>query len=541
MTDQLDTSLNTAVDLVRRAREVPDRVGVIHADGRRLTYGEWNDASERAATVLLEAGVARHDRVGLYLQNDLDLAVLLFACWRIGAVPVTLSVMYNAAELAGALDKTEPVALVAHRGKLDVVLEAERQCTASTEWSTRLFAAPDPSSATPAEHLATDRARDLATAIETAAPTTDLTEPGEDDDGTILFTGGTTGLPKAVIMTHRGTRDALTVLATASKGGKPGPYPAAPEGVTPNLLALPLFHSGGQQALLFALHVGRSIVLMERFDADTLGRLVAEHSIDNLFLMPTMLYDIVHAKPAPALASVRSVLTAGQALDPGLKREFEERWEIPVLSNYGSTELGHVAGWTGSDIRAGKWKPGSAGRIYDGVEVEIRDTDGRALPPGEAGEVCVRRGATGGYVGETGDGAEALVVDGWVRSGDVGYLDDDGVLFLVGRQRDMIKTGGFQVWPAEIEEVLRQHEAVSDVAVVGAPDVRLGEIPMAFIVLSDEAADAGTDHDRLTTELIDWCRSRLAHFKAIRSVAVVDALPRSEAGKVQRGALLERV
>ena len=159
-----------------------------------------------------------------------------------------------------------------------------------------------------------------------------------------------------------------------------------------------------------------------------------------------------------------------------MRRAFEQRYRVPILVNYGSTEAGHIAGWTGRDMKAGRWKPGSAGRVYPGVELEIRDDDGTALPTGAEGEVVVRSALTRGYVDDAEASAE-LVRDGWVHTGDMGYVDEDGVLFLVGRKRDMIKCGGFQVWPEEIEDELRAHPLVRDVRVLGRPDDRLGEIP----------------------------------------------------------------
>jgi long-chain acyl-CoA synthetase len=250
-----------------------------------------------------------------------------------------------------------------------------------------------------------------------------------------------------------------------------------------------------------------------------------------------MLYDIVHAKDRIELASVRSVLIAGQALDPNLKQEFETNWSIPIFSNYGSTEIGHVAGWTSSDLKAKRWKPGPVGRIYDGVVVEIRDEEGSAVAVGQSGEIWVKASLSKGYIDEAAGNPGELVVDGWVGSGDIGYVDDNRLLYLVGRKRDMIKTGGFQVWPQEIELVLRTHALVADVAVVGIEDPRMGEIPKAFVVLDERV---GTDSSQLASELIELCRSRLAHYKCIREVEVIANLPRSEAGKVQRGELANR-
>lgn len=526
---------NIASDLYRRSVEVPDRVGLIFEDGRSLTFAQWEERAAKCAGVLaFDLGVKRGDRVALYLQNSIDLASLLFSCWKIGAVPITLSVMYNTEEVESALRKTGAVAIVTHSNHVRNILESKSIFVNNSKMKVVVANNVD---GTSDDLDPTTSCVSLESLLSTAVPVHEMIEPEADDEGTILFTGGTTGLPKAVTVTHSGTRSSLSTLAKASKRGLEGPYPAVDEGVTPNLLALPLFHSGGQQALLFALYVGRSLVLMERFRVQILSALVEKYKIDNLFLMPTMLYDIVHAKDRIELASVRSVLIAGQALDPNLKQEFETNWSIPIFSNYGSTEIGHVAGWTSSDLKAKRWKPGPVGRIYDGVVVEIRDEEGSAVVVGQSGEIWVKASLSKGYIDEAAGNPGELVVDGWVGSGDIGYVDDNRLLYLVGRKRDMIKTGGFQVWPQEIELVLRTHALVADVAVVGIEDPRMGEIPKAFVVLDERV---GTDSSQIASELIELCRSRLAHYKCIREVEVIANLPRSEAGKVQRGELANR-
>lgn len=531
MTDVVTTSNieNIAVDLRRRAETVPNRLGVAYEDGRSLTYKEWEEEAQLAAGVLAALGVVAGNRVALYLQNSIDLSILLFGCWKVGAVPVTLSVMYNAEELRSSIEKTNPVALVTHGSKKPVIDELP-----AAEWSKRVLFTKEADGRQVVLRLA-DGQFEFEVSRRQATPLTTMYQPTGDDEGTILFTGGTTGLPKAVTVTHDGTRNSLRTLARVSKRGREGPYEAAPESVSPNLLALPLFHSGGQQALLFALHVGRSIVIMERFRVETLARLVDEYQIDNLFLMPTMLYDIVHSRVRVELGSLRSMLIAGQALDPTLKQAFESGWGVPILSNYGSTEIGHVAGWTSKDLKLGRWKAGPVGRIYDGVNVEIRDENGVVQPTGSPGEIWVKNGNTKGYVDGAGLSADSLVVDGWVASGDEGFIEGDNYLHLVGRKRDMIKTGGFQVWPQEIEQVLRRHPLVADVAVVGIEDARLGEVPAAFVVLTEVA-----DRDMVEHQLVDYCREQLSHFKCIRHVELIDELPRSEAGKVLRVELMGR-
>lgn len=502
--------MNLATDLERRTQEGAHRVALIFEDGRQWTYAELDAAAGGLAASLRSAGVGRGDRVALYLRNSPELVFSLYATWKLGAVPITVSSLYNATELNDSVTKAGPVLLLAD----DHDVPAARTAAARTGTPARLLSGQDPG------------LPPLDWAPQAGISSVDVAP--EDESG-ILFTGGTTGKPKAVVQTHGGVRQALERLSAVSKG-RPGPYPLAPEGVSPNLVALPLFHGGGQHTMLFAVHVGRSIALWERFRVATLEAMMRAHRFDNLFLLPTMLYDIVRTDPPLDLSSVRTVLVAGQALSIHLRRQFEERYGIPIVMNYGSTETGHVAGWTAADMRAGLWKPGSAGRVYAGVDLEIRDDEGRALGPNETGEIVVRSTLTTGYVGDQAATAE-LITDGWVHSGDIGYLDHDGVLFLSGRKRDMIKCGGFQVWPDEIEETLRSHRLVLDVRVLGVPDERLGEIPKAIVV---RAEDPVVSDATLTAELIALSRDRLAHFKAPRAVAFVADLPRSESGKVRR-------
>ncbi|HST42266.1 MAG TPA: class I adenylate-forming enzyme family protein [Conexibacter sp.] len=503
--------MNLATDLERRAAEVPDRIGLHFEDGRAWSYAQIDAEASACARALAAAGVQRGERVALYLANTPELAFAIYGAWKLGAVPVTISGLYNGAELSESITKTAPVLLVADEHDRDARDAA-------------LAAATDLKLLTQAQ---------LGAAANARAPFPAGTVNAEDE-AVILFTGGTTGRPKAVSVTHGGVQESLARLARASKG-RAGPYAAAPDGTPPNLVALPLFHSGGQHTLLFAFHVGRTAVLWERFRVATLERLLEQHQFDSLFLLPTMLYDVVHADDTPDLASVRSVLVAGQALSIHLRRQFEERFGIPIVMNYGSTETGHIAGWTAQDMKAGLWKAGSAGRLYAGVELEVRDDDGAALQRGETGEIVVRSAMTKGYVDDDAASGE-LVRDGWVHSGDMGYVDEDGVLFLVGRKRDMIKCGGFQVWPEEIEEELRAHPLVRDVRVVGIADERLGEIPQAIVVREEGKGERASD-DEVAATLLAYVRQRLSHFKAPRSWAFMDELPRSEAGKVRRDAL----
>ena len=493
-----------------RAATTPSSIGLHAEDGWTWSYREADLVAGGVARALAAAGVGRGDRVAAYVANGPELALLLFGVWKLGAIPVTISSLYNGHELTESIGKTAPVLLLVDDARPDVVAEA----VAATGVEVRTFLGS---------------LRGVAALDRDPGEAVPCVEVGADDEACILFTGGTSGRPKAVSVTHGGIRASLERLARVSTGRGDASAEAG-AGVPPNLIALPLFHSGGQHALLFALHVGRGCVVWERFGVDRLDTLMRRHRFDNFFFLPTMLFDIVHSERELPFEGVKSVLVAGQALSWTVRKAFEERYHVPILMNYGSTESGHIAGWTGRDMKAGLWKPGSAGRVYPGVELEIRDDDGVAQPVGGHGEIVVRSELTKGYVDDDAASAE-LVRDGWVHTGDIGYVDEDGVLFLAGRKRDMIKCGGFQVWPEEIEDELRRHPLVRDVRVVGTPDERLGEIPTALVVREDDAA---VDDTALRELLTAYARERLAHFKTPRRVEFVPELARSEAGKIKR-------
>lgn len=504
------TSINLASILEARVADRPASPGLHSDDGRSWTFDQIDLIAGGVAEALRDQGIDAGDRVALYLTNGPEVAFFLFGAWKIGAVPITVSSLYNASELSESLAKTDPTLLLVDDGRPDVI------GALAVDVPVRSIAGTLPG----VDPLRWSRGVRV-TSVEVVA----------DAEACVLFTGGTTGRPKAVSVTHGGTRGSLERLARVSTGSDE--EGTAARDARPNLIALPLFHSGGQHSLLFAFFVGRGAVVWERFGVDRLGELMERFGFDNFFFLPTMVFDIVRADRELPFGGVKSVLVAGQAISWTVRRQFEERYRVPILVNYGSTESGHIAGWTGRDMKAGLWKPGSAGRVYPGVELEIRGDDGAPLAGGQEGEIVVRSELTSGYVNDDAASAE-LVRDGWVHTGDMGYVDEDGVLWLSGRKRDMIKCGGFQVWPEEIEDELREHPLVNDVRVFGTPDERLGEIPVALVVRGE---DAEVDDSALRDQLVVFARDRLAHFKTPRRIEFVAELERSEAGKISRASV----
>jgi long-chain acyl-CoA synthetase len=281
----------------------------------------------------------------------------------------------------------------------------------------------------------------------------------------------------------------------------------------PNLIANPLSHTAGVVRLLFALYVGRSVVLLRKFDARAAKAAIDRHGIDNLTINPTMLQMLLDDLPPGAdLGPVRYASSGTAPLTPTLREAFEARFGIPVLQAYGQTEaFGGIAIENVKDVLAGNRRPGSVGKPLPGVEICIED-----------GEILARTATSLlGYLGE--DAASPVDADGWLHTGDLGHLDDDGYLYITGRRKNVIICGGFNVIPEELEAALSNDDQVREAVVVAVPDARLGEIPVA-VVETKATPDA----------ILERVTPRLASYKRPRRVFVVDALPRVANGKVDR-------
>ena len=478
-------------EMAGRVAEARTGAAVEEAEsGRSLTFGGLWDAAGSLADTLREAGLRPGHRVVVSVPNSLEWVVALYACWRAGATPVLLNHAFPDAEVRTLAESVGVAVALTERGR-DL-------------------------GAIPAVVLRLGEALDLTRVADVepvAAAADDL-----DDPACIIFTSGTEGRPKPAVLRHAGLANATRSIATALRG-RPGPYPIA-RGGPPSFICLPLSHSGGLTSLLFAFHVGRRILLARKFSPAVIAAAVRDHRLDTLVATPTMLSMLLQ-DPDFAMPGVRMVQSTGAGLAPSLQRRFEERFRVPVIQNYGQTETAHVAGWTKDDLKAGNWRPGSVGKPYPGVSVEIRDDAGAALPVGEVGEITVRSAnLMRGYEGSARAGD-------WVPTGDLGYLDADGFLFVVDRKREMIICGGFNIYPAELEALILEHPGIAEAVVVGVPDERLGEIPVAYVVPSTGATVTAD-------EVVAFTRERTAHFRALRGAEVVDALPTTVTEKVHR-------
>jgi long-chain acyl-CoA synthetase len=343
----------------------------------------------------------------------------------------------------------------------------------------------------------------------------------------VLLTSGTTGEPKGVVLTHDNAWANLAAMVSAFRT-ESGPTPLAPETKPPNLVANPLSHTAGVIRILHGLYVGRRVALLRKFDGRTTKQLIDRHRIDNLTINPTMLRILLDSlEQGEDLGAVRYVASGTAPLTPALREEFEARFGIPVLQAYGQTEaFGAVSIESARDVMSGRRRPGSVGRPLPGVQLKIVLPTGNEAPTGQSGEIRLRaRAVCSGYLGT--DQSSPLDGDGWLRTGDLGRIDEDGYLFVTGRIKNVIICGGFNVVPEEVEAALAEDPAVRESVVLGMPDERLGEIPVAVVA---SLADAHAVEERL--------RPRLAPFKRPRRVFVVDELPKVANGKVDRVAAL---
>ncbi|WP_326835370.1 class I adenylate-forming enzyme family protein [Amycolatopsis rhabdoformis] len=480
--------------LAWRAAEKPERVFSRVGEDRAATFGQIAALAVTVSDALATRGVGPGSRVLVRIGNDERFLACLAAIWELGATAVPMHPAASANDLSGAA-----VALT-----LDAVCCDVGDSVARTSGlATVLVARIEP---------------DLAPARPLRVP-----DVGGNETALILLTSGSTGAPKGVLLSHDNAWSNMRATVSAFRADV-SPRPLSDSERPPNLLANPVSHTAGIVRLLFALYVGRAVVLVPKFDAALVKRLLDTYGIDNLTINPAMLRMLLDGLPAGAdLGRVKYVSSGTAPLTDALREEFEARFGVPVLQAYGQTEaFGGIAIENVRDVLAGRRRPGSVGRPLPGVELRLLAPDGTDVTPGESGEIVVRsKSSSSAYAGSA---TALLSADGWLRTGDLGRLDDEGYLYITGRLKNIIICGGFNIAPEEVEAALELDDAVTEAVVVSVADDRLGELPVAFVTGSGE-------EDRILAA----AGARLAPYKRPRRVAVVNAFPRVPNGKVDRG------
>lgn len=512
MTRQLVATRPFALD--RLLADAPDPDAVALADGSATTtFGQLEQRAGRAAAGLAGSGVRAQDRV-VYLGRDPQpyLALLVGAA-KLNAVAVAVNWRLQGAELGAVVDDTLATVLVVAADRLEA-LRAVRPLLAHVG----TVVVTGPAQLLPGE---------VSYDAWATGPAPAVTAPRSDGDTAMqIYTSGTTGVPKGVMLSHRNLAEALPSAA--------GLWRITPDAAM--LSVLPLFHVAGIGAALGALWAGARVVLLAEPTAEALAVAVPAHRITNLVLAPVVLRRLLETDAD--LSSLRLVSYGASPISPTLLRTALERLDCALLQIYGLTEtVGTVCVLPQEDHRldeGARERLRSCGRAIAGVEVRLHDPEsGEPTAPGAVGEIWVRSSVVmTGYWNRPQETTEVLTDDGWFRTGDLATQDADGYFFLYDRLRDMVVSGGENVFPGEVEGVLEEHPAVLEAAVVGVPDDRWGEVPRGLVVLHPGAR-------AVPAELVAFVRGRLAHYKCPPVVEVVDPLPRNPSGKVMRRQLRE--
>lgn len=462
---------------------------LLHTAGRDSTLDEMRLRATDVARALADAGAGTGAPVGVMLP-DAEVVPALFGVWRLGGAYLPLNPRLGASDLGHILDAVDPTVVVTspdhadHFGNRPVVVVADGRATLR----------PGTPSIRRGKHRGTRRF--------------------DADVALVQLTSGTTGRPKPVLLTHSGVLPLLENVVSSLRTRTDGP----PKPPMPNLVPVSLSLWAGIYQVLFARAVGAPVVVMDGFGTLEFARLVERFGIRSTVLPPAAMTMLSDDERITTLSPLRYVRSITAALSPLQARRFRDRFGIAVLNSYGQTEIGgEIIGWTGADSKAhGEDKLGAVGRPHAGVEVRIDEA---------AGELQVRTPALSAGYADGRDLSDRLTDDGWFRTGDVGRVDPEGFVWIDGRLSDMINRGGLKVFPVEVEEVLRLSPDVADVAVAGVPDVRLGEVPWAFVVPSP-----GREPEPEALAVLS--REHLAPYKVPVRFEVVAALPRNEVGKV---------
>ena len=485
------------MNLATLATDAPADPGhtAVRLDDVELNYGALTGATALLAGLLAEHGIEPGDRVGVMLPNVPHFPVCYYGALRLGAVVVPMNVLLKRREIAYYLQDSGAKLLFAWEGFAEEAQagaqEAGAECVVvSATGFTELVAA--------------------------ATPHPEIADAADDDTAVILYTSGTTGQPKGAELTH------ANLIANAQGSQR---LFGMEDGVAITLGALPLFHSFGQTCgMNSTIGSGGTLTLIPRFDPEKALQIIERDQVNVFLGVPTMYGAMLHCATRDQydVSSLQVCGSGGSAMPVELMREFEKTFHCQILEGYGLSESSPVASFNHPDRER---KPGSIGTPIAGVEMRVVDDQDHELPQGEVGEIVISgHNVMKGYWKRP-DATAETIVDGWLHTGDLARVDEDGYFFIVDRKKDLIIRSGYNVYPREIEEVLYEHPEVREAAVVGVPHDEYGEEIGAAVSLTDGAQVT-------TEELRDYVRERVAAYKYPRDVWIVDDLPKGPTGKI---------
>jgi long-chain acyl-CoA synthetase len=487
--------MNLVDNLTTTAGRHGDRVA-LKLDDAELSYSQLDGASAHVAGMLRAKGVGPGDRVGIMLPNVPHFPIVYHGILRLGAVVVPMNVLLKERETGFYLSDPDAKAVFAWHQFADAAeagaAEAGAECI-------------------------TVKPGEFENLLDAAEPVVEVADRDPDDTAVVLYTSGTTGTPKGAELTHSNlVRNVEVTLETLVEAG--------PDDVI--LGALPLFHSFGQTCgLNVAVSAGACLTLIPRFSGGKALEIIERDRATVFEGVPTMYAALLNHPERERfdVSSLRLCVSGGAALPVELLRAFEEAFGCAILEGYGLSETSPVASFNHPHRER---KPGSIGTPVAGVEMKLSSDDGSEPAEGEPGEVAIRgHNIMKGYWNRPTATADAIDADGWFKTGDVARRDADGYYFIVDRKKDLIIRGGYNIYPREIEEVLYEHPAVAEAAVVGMPHDEFGEEVGAAVALKDGA-------DCSEAELREYVKSQVAAYKYPRRVWILDELPKGPTGKI---------
>lgn len=494
--------------LTVRAREIPERTHVLYYD-QKITYARTNERANRVAGYLKEKGVTKGQVVSLMIMNSPEMYYVMFGAQKLGAVAGVINFALMGPEIAHVIDDSRPEVVF-------VGSEFMEPFSRGYDLADHKPAVVEVKTGTP--HSIAIAETTLADILERYPAEEALVPLRPEDPFLLLYSSGTTGLPKGILLSNRGQLNICHAMA------KIGLVTSDNETM---LILLPMFHINPIGVWTYPItFMGQTLCIRKAFSPADFWPAITENNVTILMGVPAM-YNYVYHSIDPATVDMANLnlkfaFCGAAPLSVELIRGFKEKFGVEIIEGYGLTE---AIGVSTANPPAGKRKAGSCGLPLPGQEIEIQDHTNTPLPAGQKGEVCIRGINTMiSYLNNPG-ATEKTVIDGWLHTGDIGYLDDDGFLFVVDRKKDMINRGGENIYPREIEVVIETHPQVCAVAVIGVPDEALGERVKAVI--------EPLQPDTLTPEMIKtFLTDKLAKYKIPELIEIVGTIPRNPSGKV---------